>query len=555
MSLNRYAFAMILLATAVSFLLSLSAIPILEQFAPYNPYILAMILTGITLVTTWTVVYLGVLIPINHTSSLIESGEYLNSPDAFQRFRIVGPLFDKVAKMLHSLLNTLVEVSHIVEKNSIAMAKSSHHADTLNSNMLDMIAKSSNIADASRDIATASTQVCFSASGAAQSANQAHENSQSGKTVLHETIAEMHRMALRTQSASSSISKLKDSTTKIEKIVKVINEVADQINLLALNAAIEAARAGQHGRGFAVVADEVRKLATKTTDATKDIYSNVSEIMNSTEQTVVSMNTLLGDVQNGVASIENVGRHLEGILEFSSTLFNEMKTIVEAAEHSASEVKKIANNLGEMQQELRAFGTQVQTMSDQSMDLCELSEGMYEKLAELDIDTVHHRMLNVAQQASTQIQQTFEQAIKDRKISEQDLFNHEYRPVPDTNPQKYQSRFDDIANMLLPPIQENTLRANNELLYAVFVDIKGYVPRHNDKYAKPLTGNYKDDLLHSRSNRIYTDRAAVRSCTNNRKVLLQTYKRDTGEITHDLSVPVYIAGHHWGTFRIGYTST
>jgi methyl-accepting chemotaxis protein len=89
----------------------------------------------------------------------------------------------------------------------------------------------------------------------------------------------------------------------------------------------------------------------------------------------------------------------------------------------------------------------------------------------------------------------------------------------------------------------------------VFVDIKYYVPRHNDKYAKPLTGNFKNDLLHSRSNRIYTDREAFRSWASNRNVLLQTYKRDTGENTHDLSVPVNIGGHHWCTFRIGYTST
>lgn len=37
-------------------------------------------------------------------------------------------------------------------------------------------------------------------------------------------------------------------------------------------------------------------------------------------------------------------------------------------------------------------------------------------------------------------------------------------------------------------------------------------------------------------------------------LLLQTYRRDTGEIMHDLSVPVYVNGKHWGGFRIGYFS-
>ena len=33
---------------------------------------------------------------------------------------------------------------------------------------------------------------------------------------------------------------------------------------------------------------------------------------------------------------------------------------------------------------------------------------------------------------------------------------------------------------------------------------------------------------------------------------LQTYRRDTGEIMQDLSVPIYVQGRHWGGFRLGY---
>jgi methyl-accepting chemotaxis protein len=32
---------------------------------------------------------------------------------------------------------------------------------------------------------------------------------------------------------------------------------------------------------------------------------------------------------------------------------------------------------------------------------------------------------------------------------------------------------------------------------------------------------------------------------------MQTYLRDTGEVLVDLSVPVHVAGRHWGALRIG----
>ena len=184
-----------------------------------------------------------------------------------------------------------------------------------------------------------------------------------------------------------------------------------------------------------------------------------------------------------------------------------------------------------------------------------ISEGMFGTIVESGVDSVHTRYYRIAAEAARQVGAAFESAIDKGSITESALFEKNYIPIANTNPAKHHTAFDAFADRVLPPLQEPILSKNPGVTYAIAVDLRGYVPTHNNCFCRPLTGNYEKDLVGNRTKRIFDDATGRRCGAHTDKVLVQTYRRDTGEVMHDLSVPLYIKGQHWGGFRMGYKAS
>ena len=140
------------------------------------------------------------------------------------------------------------------------------------------------VADGSKQIASGATILAQGSTEQAASVEQlsvtiseiAHKTKENAEkagkaATLADSIKEnAEKGNLQMSEMMTAVKEINEASQSIEKVIKVIDDIAFQTNILALNAAVEAARAGQHGKGFAVVAEEVRSLAAKSAEAAKD---------------------------------------------------------------------------------------------------------------------------------------------------------------------------------------------------------------------------------------------------------------------------------------------
>ncbi len=169
----------------------------------------------------------------------------------------------------------------------------------------------------------------------------------------------------------------------------------------------------------------------------------------------------------------------------------------------------------------------------------------------------NQEFIDLAIDSANTISRTFEAAIARREITQEQLFDNDYVPIPNTNPQQYRTRFLDFVERTLPGIQEPLLARDPRLVFCIAIDRNGYIPVHNSVYAKPQR---LDDpawnMANARNRRIFDDRAGLSSARVVRTYLIQTYARDMGNgnvvTMQEVAAPIRINGKHWGGFRVAY---
>ena len=136
------------------------------------------------------------------------------------------------------------------------------------------------------------------------------------------------------QQLLTAMDEIQQASAQINKIIKVIDDIAFQTNILALNAAVEAARAGEAGKGFAVVADEVRNLAGKSAEAAKN--------------TTVLISDALAAVSNGANLASATAASLQQVVTKAQSVDQKIRNIAAVSEEQSAAVAQISQGIDQI---------------------------------------------------------------------------------------------------------------------------------------------------------------------------------------------------------------
>ena len=206
--------------------------------------------------------------------------------------------------------------------------------------------------------------------------DQSREQMRQGSAAVARVTNGMQHVAEAVHESAEAVERLGQESEKINIIVNVIRDIADQTNLLALNAAIEAARAGEQGRGFAVVADEVRKLAERTAKSTTEISATVGIVQAGISDAVKHMHTGVESVSTVVREAGHAGEAIEALETAYQQVDKSISEIVSAIHEQSSAASDVAKRIENIAQLAEETGSTMASSSASAQEVNRLAGGL-----------------------------------------------------------------------------------------------------------------------------------------------------------------------------------
>ena len=251
----------------------------------------------------------------------IKAGDLAHSVGSASRDEI-GTLLRAMGEMQNHLTGVLQQVLRAARDVAVS-------SDELSAGNAELSQRTERAAGSLQQTASAMEQISATVHGSSTKSREASSVAAKAREAVIEGGAAVEKL-------TGTMTRISQSSHRINDIISVIDGIAFQTNILALNAAVEAARAGEQGRGFAVVAGEVRSLAARAGAAAKEIKGLIDD---STQR-----------VGEGTETVADVGRRIKAVVEEVMGVRQLIEEVSVAGQEQASGMASVNGSVAELDQ-------------------------------------------------------------------------------------------------------------------------------------------------------------------------------------------------------------
>ncbi len=309
------------------------------------------LLIGVLLVRRFT----AALTQIMHLLKKVEDNDFtvkadIKTGDEFEELAgIYNTMIEQKNMMIRKMRDTakLVDTMAANLNNSVAQIKDdmvqisgvtqevSAGAEANNASIHELGVVMNQIVEEVRRINTASTE-------AVENSRLTTELAVTGEESVENAAGSLQEIEKSTLETANSLKELYVAIEQIMNFVKMIKTVAQETNLLALNAAIEAAQAGEFGRSFGVVADRIKILAEESSSAAKEINTIIENIRKREEILLNDMDQVTVSVKSGMVLADQTVVSLQKIITEINKNYGIIENIMASVEGQSHSVEEIA---------------------------------------------------------------------------------------------------------------------------------------------------------------------------------------------------------------------
>ncbi|MEO0461834.1 MAG: methyl-accepting chemotaxis protein [Pseudomonadota bacterium] len=385
---------------------------------------------------------------------------------------------------------------------------------------------------------------------------RAIERLSEGTELIQSSLGNINALLGMVDTLGQHLTSFSAAMEQVQRSAKDIDDIAETTNILALNATIEAMRAGDAGRTFAVVASEVKSLANDTRRATEEIAETIDALGE-------EANVVIGRIEAGSqasaeakTSVARIEATIEGVGSLVEEVDRQNDVIARSTGTISGHVDAVQTVLKSYDDASRTNEAELQSGKERMDELEMTANDMFDGLVQSGLSPRDSIMVDHAQDTARKLILAVEQGIGRGDITMSEVFDHNYRVIAGSNPERFSNQFTTFADAQWRPILDAITDQVHDCVAAVCGDVNGHMPTHITNFSRAPTGDLAHDTRYCRNGRMVMDLADKAALQSSAPYRMSVFRQEGDGhqyfIVRSVYVPLFVKERRWGDLKFAY---